>query len=246
MENIPNPKISKWLQLLKALGDIRDGFLITLSILYFLGYLIWSINAWRYNLGLLPALNAQYIVAGAIPAIVIVIFFFLLRAIHTLIRKAENWLKEYEEKILKQRDQKGIGIFRAGMVIGLRAGLSPMDDEFINNVISTIVILGIVVIYLYAIVAYPTFPQEFGGVRPRCAFIDVLPSQVSNETLAALLPSGTTNTITHVIRSEKVNVFYYTKDFMLLAPYSMPPKPHSEVYELGMNVIQSVTWCSSP
>src|SRR5262245_47054884 len=57
--------------ILKWLGDRRDGFLISGAVLYGLGYLVWSYNAWRNDLGQLPALEFQYLIAGIIPAVLI-------------------------------------------------------------------------------------------------------------------------------------------------------------------------------
>lgn len=59
--------------LLKWLGDRRDGFLVGSAGLYSLGYLVWSYNAWRNNLGQLPALEFQYLIAGIVPAFIIAV-----------------------------------------------------------------------------------------------------------------------------------------------------------------------------
>jgi hypothetical protein len=58
---------------LKWLGERHDGFLISGAVLYGLGYLVWSYNAWRNNLGQLPALEFQYLIAGIIPAVIIAV-----------------------------------------------------------------------------------------------------------------------------------------------------------------------------
>src|SRR5881397_1154408 len=57
--------------LLKWLGERRDGFLISGAVLYGLGYLVWSYNAWRNHLGQLPALEFQYVMSGLIPGAII-------------------------------------------------------------------------------------------------------------------------------------------------------------------------------
>src|SRR5690349_2113251 len=46
------------------LGSVRDGLLILLSLVYALGYSVWAINAYSRNLGLLPALQFEYFIAG--------------------------------------------------------------------------------------------------------------------------------------------------------------------------------------
>src|SRR5215831_7819460 len=56
---------------LKWLGERRDGFLVGGAVLYGLGYLVWSYNAWRNHLGQLPALEFQYAMSGLIPGAVI-------------------------------------------------------------------------------------------------------------------------------------------------------------------------------
>ena len=70
---------------LKWLGERRDGFLVGGAILYGLGYLVWSYNAWRNHLGELPALEFQYLMSGIIPAVILGLawagaaFFFKVR-----------------------------------------------------------------------------------------------------------------------------------------------------------------------
>jgi len=50
---------------------IRDAFLVIAGLLYLLGYIVWSVHAWRNNLGLLPLLDAQYLLAGLIVACIL-------------------------------------------------------------------------------------------------------------------------------------------------------------------------------
>jgi hypothetical protein len=56
---------------LKWLGERRDGFLVGGAVLYGLGYLVWSYNAWRNHLGQLPAIEFQYLMSGLIPGAII-------------------------------------------------------------------------------------------------------------------------------------------------------------------------------
>lgn len=57
--------------LLKWIGERRDGFLVAGAVLYGLGYLVWSYNAWRNHLGQLPAIEFQYFIAGLVPGAII-------------------------------------------------------------------------------------------------------------------------------------------------------------------------------
>ena len=64
----PSIPTADWL---KWLGERRDGFLIAGAVLYGLGYVVWSYNAWRNHLGQLPAIEFQYLMSGLIPGAII-------------------------------------------------------------------------------------------------------------------------------------------------------------------------------
>ena len=52
------------------LAKKRDALLVTGGLLYALGYAVWSYFAWRNGLGLLPAIDSQYFIAGIVPTII--------------------------------------------------------------------------------------------------------------------------------------------------------------------------------
>src|SRR5205814_484583 len=54
---------------LKQLVGLRDVFLFLGGASYVLGYIVWCLHAWQENLGLLPALQFQYIFAGLAPLV---------------------------------------------------------------------------------------------------------------------------------------------------------------------------------
>jgi len=67
-------KTAEWAgNLLERVSDIRAKILIAAGLAYVVGYVVWSINAWGNNLGVLPALELQYVIAGFIPVIVFMI-----------------------------------------------------------------------------------------------------------------------------------------------------------------------------
>jgi len=63
-------RLWQWLTALQY-DQIRDAFLVIAGLLYLLGYGVWSVHAWRNNLGLLPLLDAQYLLAGFIVACIL-------------------------------------------------------------------------------------------------------------------------------------------------------------------------------
>lgn len=56
---------------MKQIGGLRDGFLVIASVLYILGYIIWSVSAFQSDLGLLPAIESQYFIAGIVPTLIL-------------------------------------------------------------------------------------------------------------------------------------------------------------------------------
>lgn len=57
---------------LRRLGSVRDGLLVVGTLAYAAGYGSWSYYAWSNRLGPLPAVDAQYFLAG-VPALVAVL-----------------------------------------------------------------------------------------------------------------------------------------------------------------------------
>lgn len=83
-------------KLFTSLGAVRDGILVLVSVLYFLGYLGWTVFAWGAQLGVAPPFQAQYFVAGlpvlvtlgAVVAVAVVLQRLLIR----------RWPKWYSER----------------------------------------------------------------------------------------------------------------------------------------------------
>jgi hypothetical protein len=63
---------------MNQIGKYRDGLLVTVSIIYIVGYCVWSYTAFNYRIGMLPALDAQYFLAGVIPSITLFVTIYAL------------------------------------------------------------------------------------------------------------------------------------------------------------------------
>lgn len=84
--------------LLKSAGELRDGFLVVGATLYFLGYVTWALNSWQRGLGLLPALESQYFIAGIVPAAVILASYALVKLGVSGVSKLQEWLRRHISK----------------------------------------------------------------------------------------------------------------------------------------------------
>jgi hypothetical protein len=88
--------LSSWSQGLRDgvlwLGSLRDGLLVCGGGLYLLGYIAWSVNAWSNNMGLLPALEFQYVVAGVIVAALSTTIYGMIKALLLVRARLPSWL----------------------------------------------------------------------------------------------------------------------------------------------------------
>jgi hypothetical protein len=318
---------------LKTTGDLRDGLLISASILYVVGYLVWSSNAWQNQLGLLPALDPQYFVAGLVPVVImlaafiggtyfkrflvdrwpvlvgtdakgiwkvirvtllfmfwpalalvafgpflgaLLLLFYLgykllrrfapgiwlrladkeVKGWKLLVRLAVSLLafaaflvllfkRDYFSRaILSGRARSVDSVLMIGFVIAVTL-LPPMAGDLFSWLsrfyrwlwvyfgVLMFVLLGLT---FYIERVYPNFPQEFGGVRPRCAYLDLVKSQVSDETLQGIVPSDAIKSGQPVVRSLKVDVLYAGSSVILV-------RSNEKVYEIAKSVIPAINGC---
>lgn len=122
--------------------------------------------------------------------------------------------------------------------------------EQIKEIMDPLTMFTIVFVTLYTVSGlwyfvsdiYPQIPQEFGGARPRCAFIDVTGNEISSEIREALFfPDNKTNT--NVVRSIQVDVYFSSSEFILVKPHNRTLQSETITYELQKSIVQSVIWC---
>jgi len=351
-----NEKLSlpQWMsEPLVQLRELLNGLLAAASIFYVAGYIVWSFNAWENNLGLLPALDPQYFVAGFTPVVILVVALFLnkllklfftemwtkwvgeeatgfwrdirltlflacgislaffllvpwLAMILSLMCLGCLFLKRFAPKAWSRivsrfsiehrrtnRDGEPAGrvkVFVQLLLVAIATFLMFLwirSDywvdtlvfheyaETIHNYLNLVlfacfillpplggiwdwatklykifwiyiavfvfIVIGLV---FYADRVYPNLPQEFGGVRPRCAFLDLKTEQVSRETRQALLPAAAMESDDPVARSVQVDALFSNKDLMLIRPYveDQGNDPQT-VYEIRKSNVLAVTWC---
>jgi len=347
-EKTPKDKV---VDFFKTLGEWRDRILVVASALYLVGYIFWSVNAYANNLGLLPALQFQYIVAGFAPVSIVVgavAFWRLFRFLTNLwlsnlsknqskpwviIRKvigvfvfivlggfiyslSPSWALLYilvvggyilsnnkenstiigtvirrftivpyaELSPRKQRSRTFLGIiFFTSFVLFflnyksidrmLFSGLMriiPQDSlttwinyslvflavfggttifpeflsSFYRGFFTTMVILIIALISLlvYYERGYTQLPQEFGGVKPRCAYLDVKTENLSIETQESILVLTSADP-RPVLRSIELEVLFTGSNIVMARAKQPTDKADDIVYEIPRSNIQTITWC---
>jgi hypothetical protein len=267
----------------KHIGDLRDGLLVCATLLYGLGYFVWSLNAWQNNLGLLPLIESQYLVAGVVPALILWLAYLGLRLLTRLKDHLPSWIGpgvkgwKLAGRLLTVACFWGslavfLGIFtpwfqdrfpewtRSGLLVScailvvttvLYSGSERRTDRVQNlyaNLYTYFIPYGLAVVAIFAYVAvHRTLPHEFGGARPRCAYLDVTRAKMSDESLRDVVPADAVDGPRQVVRSNRLFVYFSGRDFMLVRPFVADPRgggrvtPH--VYEIARGVIEAVNWC---
>ena len=292
------PLLTRFDAWLKHVGKSRDGILVLGGTLYILGYVVWSINAFINKLGLLPAFESQYFIAGIVPFVIIFFGSVLVRLAWKNNLHLPSWLNIWKANLWKTLLQalivliaqiyfskSGIGMIRGYLttyrnVIGaIVAGIvgvfvvlalfsfDPATDgpkldtgaggtrkkrfrALSRFAILLLVIIGLGsgVLYFWVGLVYSKLPQSLGGVRPRCAYLDIQRDGLSEGTLRAILPA-TSPTLSptpsppaapptgpNIVQSEKVDVLFPGSDYMLI-------RVGSGVYEIKRDVIHAVRSC---
>ena len=340
--------------LIESLGEWRDRALVITGIFYAAGYLIWSWNALENNLGLLPAFQFQYIIAGIGPVlicgiagvggyrfwkwlmnnwltkmdkaptpiwrfinlitvVIIVLYFgtlFFYDAFSLLLRGAIFFLtlymmrfangdlilrlKKYHFQIVSSKsdrkyslteNMKMLVVFVTGMAILYWVWHNHEKiDQFVVDILQKFIsegellkiitipfmvavifgsskifpfvdlyrfmtfiflVIGFVILGLlfYQERIYTRLPQEFGGVKPRCAYLDVKMEDLSNEMREAIFTSRQLNQNTNIQRSTKLDVLFTNNNVIMIRPKQPVTGSKGIVYEIPRSNIQAISWC---
>jgi hypothetical protein len=187
-----------------------DVVLALASILYALGYATWALYAWEFQLGVPPALEAQYLVAGVGPAVILLVLAAVLVRLRRLARTrrvANKKIHNAIESTATVAIMAGAGLILLGrdygwvpLVVGGILSVSaaffsdsPIDRGFVKGLpwygSVVAVLLGLSTILLYSTRLFPRVPVELGGPRVQCVTIDLDRRHFSGATADTLTPN---------------------------------------------------------
>ena len=229
---------------LKRLGEWKDALLVAGPALYVLGYLTWSTYALDHEFGLLPALEAQYFIAGIIPLLVLILALGLVRFVVFIQRWIDQEPSAWRLRlglalnslggpgfvlslalllVLGESDWIWAFAMASGVLIYLGAVfLGKQGDRFYQRVAIGILGLNFVLIpaalvVLYAFAVFPHIPVELGGPSPRCVEVDLATERVSEATLARLSGVGpSSGSMPKVVRSRPLDPVFEGSTFSLV------------------------------
>ena len=264
---------------LTAIANRR--LLVAAGIAYVLGYITCSIHAFINGLGMLPALDAQYFIAGSVPLLTVIVVWLIIRGAEKLRGKYSNWFK-------KDMTPRKLRLAQAILILWIATGvlwfiMSELSERFLwLETVSLILVYVVMVIFIllpnvdykffhfnmekpsriqkgilflvvlffgflgivfYIESAYPKLPQEFGGVRPRYAYLDIVLDQTSSETLQEIVSGNTADANNTVVRSNMVDVYFSGSDVIIVKPHGQKGRD-APTYEIKQSIVKAVTWCS--
>ena len=262
------------------LGGARDTILVLAAAVYFVGYIVWAVNAWKNGLGLLPAADLQYFVAGILPCVVLATAFVLLR----LIIAATTRLRFYTSTLNAQTRRNldlatvvlailtiaagtakswlgisdfvatlfwltGIAFFVFLPILGLQETSDSRTMNLFNRVrvwYSVAVSIRAYLVGLYVVVlllmnvVYPAVPQKLGGIRPRCAHLEVETSNMSKESIGMFFQNLDTELDAGTLRTGEVEIVYSRGDILMVRPPGANP---SQIHQFRGGVIRAIVGC---
>ncbi len=259
------------LERLKTMGEYRDAALVLISVDYLLGYFSWSFYAAENDLGLVPALDTQYLVAGVLPTLILAAAVCLV-VLHVRFSKwtgkepspRRNWWGTSLGFV-------GLGMIVLGLVTGMAiGGRADTWGGIVAIVGGYATMLGAVFqgpkgvrwfrIYglsiLWFIVAaaplvlllfyfervFPSVPASLGGPAPRCVYVDLATDAVSQNTVTALVSAAPgALPVAGVSRTRQVDLLFTGPEFVMMRLTEQ--RPRGTVYSLAKDAIRALTPC---
>jgi len=256
--------------LLGKIGEARDALFVLTGVSYAVGYVVWAVASWNSNLGTLPALDAQYIIAGLFPSILFSLAILLYIKRQWLRHRASPYLF-YDRNDVMLTFVMLLVIYPAPLylpyiiplhisgfyilatvtwmsIVGpVYAYIKPETyigkpiQDFITEAIKIgLLILSYVMAITYYIVFLPLIPQQLGGQQPRCALIDLKSDRLSTETLFQF-----TNVVSGlVIRSEEVQVLFDGSSYLIVRSSRKDVKARgsNNTFEISRDQVTAINW----
>jgi hypothetical protein len=249
----------------ERIGKLRDGILVASGALYVLGYGVWSVHALGEGLGLLPALELQYLLAGSLLALILLSSLLLGVALMRVAYGSQNW-KQSPHAFVRLLGSVLPGLLGGGVaalaitlmsfaghfllgsllcvvgggLLALLSSVGPMRRYERGSVavfLVSLVALSSTVLFLTVI--YPKVPQAVGGVEPQCGYLEVARADASAVLVQELFDPAQTETDT-IARSRKLSILFSGGDTYVVRVRNLD---NARTYEVRKEIIKSASSC---
>ncbi len=231
-----------------------------------MGYIVWSVHALDEGLGLLPALELQYLLAGSLLALILLVGLLLGIAVMRISfasERGKHSLRRSIRAVARMTDPVLVGAVSAtvwvltdrsghlllwvicatafGLPVLLSLYLIPgFASRHVRPLIAAWVgaNLAFSASLFYVTVAYPDVPQELGGVKPRCGYVEIARADASPALAREVFAAGGAND--GVARSRKLSIFFSGGDAYIVRVRNVMG---AHVHELRKQIVKSVADC---
>jgi hypothetical protein len=214
-------------------------------VVYLLGFLSWAVYAARNDLGLVRALDAQYLVAGILPAMVVALGIALamlhLRFSRWSAAEASPARFKWATRLVTAAGLLIVGsslasalltskvvedftvgtvlvasyALMAGSLLQGSKGLALFRYYALGVVWLIVAFIPLILFVAYTERVFPYLPASLGGPAPRCVVIDVATQDLSVRTRASLLARDSDDA-GNVRQTRAVNVVFDGPEFIML------------------------------
>ena len=232
------------------------------TVVYALGYLCWALFSWDQGFGLPPALEGQYLIAGAVPALLLVALAFGLVGLRHLLRR-DRQISARDKRVGQWLQYVATAAVIAGFVVGRITGDgSPLTalifagvamfgaaaffssdklDQFFARGISWYLlivapVMVVALIQLYVTRVFRFLPSEFGGPALAAVRLDLKKDELAPETLALLMGGAVAEGET--LRTRALRVVMAPGDFYLVMLDGSPGPSH---VKLRADTVRAIT-----
>jgi hypothetical protein len=233
---------------------LRDGLIAGATFVYLLGYYSWATFAHAHELGVMPALDAQYLAAGLFPAAVLVAFLTSIR----LLRDLGRWTQRVPGR---WRRTAGSGASGLALLLILISGWATEGVKSVLIIAALVLFYGsflllgakapvlmrrftLFLVWAYTILGglwlisgyfdrwFARLPQAFGGPAPSCVVLDVDTSQLSADT-QRLIGAGPKSPPPRVARTVELDLIAVSAGSLVLRSRQEPTQPEEKAAEAG-------------
>ncbi|HEY2987987.1 MAG TPA: hypothetical protein VGL11_09685 [Candidatus Binatia bacterium] len=210
------------------------------TIVYALGYFSWAVFSWDRELDLPPALEGQYLIAGIVPALLLILLVLSVVGFARLVAKGGRRFNQKWHGVL---DACGgiliVGGFVSMLVtkswisavmitLGLVASVASVffsrekTDRIFARIFSwygrfAAVLLFIPLTAAYATRIFPHLPSEFGGPELSCVRLDLKRADLSEPVLELLAEPAASGAQPATVHSRAVNILSAPGRYYLIA-----------------------------
>lgn len=278
-------------------ASYRDVGVLVTGLAYALGYASRSLHAFNYNLGALPGVRFEYLVAGALLLIPPTVLCLVLWSMWLIAKRLAAWAAA-----CPNRKGRVSNTLLGSVFLSMFVAMSVKNSSVVNGAFSVFIVsiffwllflnaseepfpatatapigaspprwrrlldpLGRILLYLWggalalnlsillllilflAVLfganALTHVPQEFGGVKPKCGVLDLVPEHLSPELRTLLVGSDLSiDPKSKVLRSKPLDV-YATNHPWLIRVRGTLAGEHTRSIRLSGGAVQSVEWC---